>query len=84
MQVIEGRGVSVHNARQAAHEELQAVTGALVVEFADRLPAGAVIGHVARAREQLLSAGVRLGLAAAAEAMVRTRLHQVLPVHSAP
>ena len=72
-----------HDARQAAHEQLQVVTGSLICEFAAHLSPGTVIGHVARAREQLLGAGVRSGLAAAAESMARARLRQLLPLHAA-
>lgn len=72
----------MHDARRAAYEELQAVTGRLISEFAGRIPAGTVIAHVARAREQLSGSGVRSGLAVAAESMARARLRQLLPVHA--
>lgn len=63
-----------YEARRAALHDLMAVSEALITEFADALPAGTVIRHIALAREQLLSAGVRAGLATAAEAMARLRL----------
>lgn len=68
-------------ARRATREDLQEVTNSLIAEFADRLPAGTVIRCVARAREQLLGSGVRLGLAVAAESMARLRLSEQLPAH---
>ena len=73
---------AVHVARREAHGELQAVTGGLIAEFAGHVPAGTVIAHVARAREQLLSTGMRSGLVPATESMARARLRQLLPVHA--
>ena len=81
--MIDNPTTTAHDARQAAYEELQAVTGGLISEFAGYISPGTVIGHVARAREQLLGSGVRSGLAVAAESMARARLRQLLPVHAA-
>lgn len=81
--MIDNRATTTHDARQAAYEELQAVISGLISEFAGSISAGTVIRHVARAREQLLGAGVRSGLAVAAESMARARLRQLLPVHAA-
>lgn len=81
--MIDSQTTTMHDARRAAYEELQAVTSGLIGEFAGHISAGAVIGHVARAREQLLGAGVRSGLAVAAESMARARLRNLLPVHAA-
>jgi hypothetical protein len=68
-------------ARRAAREELIEVTEALIAEFAGAVPAGTVIRQLALAREQLLAAGVRAGLAAAAEAMARVRLTGLAAPH---
>ena len=84
MRRIDNPSATVHGARRAAHGELQAVSSRLIAEFAGQLPAGTVIGQVARAREQLLTSGLTSGLAAAAEALARARLSQLLPVHAGP
>jgi hypothetical protein len=68
-------------ARRVARAELIAVTETLIAEFAGSVPAGTVIRHLALAREQLLAAGVRAGLAAAAEAMARLRLATLVVPH---
>ena len=73
--------VNALEARWATREDLEEVTTSLIAEFAGRLPAGTVIRCVSRAREQLLSSGVRSGLAVAAESMVRLRLSELLPAH---
>jgi hypothetical protein len=63
---------------------MDAATDALIREFGHLVPATTVIRHVARAREDLLTAGVRGGLANAAEAMARARLQHIVPAHAAP
>ena len=68
-------------ARWATREDLRDITSSLIAEFAGRLPAGTVIRCVARAREQLLSSGMRSGLAVAVESMARVRLSELLPAH---
>ncbi|HWL35550.1 MAG TPA: hypothetical protein VNQ77_05100 [Frankiaceae bacterium] len=68
-------------ARLAAREALYVMTLDLVAEFA-HLPAGAVIGLVGRAREDLLRAGVRDGLVDATEAMARTWLNARAMAHA--
>lgn len=68
-------------ARRAARDELIAVSQTLIAEFAGTVPAGTVIRHLAIAREQLLTAGVRAGLAAAAETMARLRLGALAAPH---
>lgn len=73
--------LSAVEARWATREDLLEVTTALIAEFAGRLPAGTVIRRVARAREQLLSSGVRSGLTVATESMARLRLSELLPAH---
>lgn len=73
--------VNAVEARWATRADFQDVTDSLIAEYAGRLPAGTVIRAVARAREQMLSAGVRSGLAIAAEAMARLRLSERLPAH---
>ena len=65
-------------ARRDSRQELVDVTDALVAEFAGRLPATMVIRYVGKAREQLLRAGIRAGLAPAAEASARLRLSELL------
>lgn len=70
-------------ARRAARDALSEVTTLLVAEF-PTLPAGSVIGAVARAREDLLRAGVREGLVIAAEATARVRLAAVTSPHDGP
>ena len=73
-----------HEARHSARAELDAVTEELIREFAHLVPATTVTRQVARAREDLLTAGVRGGLAHAAEAMARARLQRIVPAHAAP
>lgn len=75
--------VSGLQARRSAEHDLVTVTDALIAEFAGVLPAGTVIRQVGQAREQLLAAGVRAGLAVAAETMARTRLRMLMPAHGA-
>ncbi len=70
---------SVLEARRAARAALSTVVDRLINEFDGVLPAGAVIGQVARSREHLLGLGVRAGLAEATEAMARVRLLELLP-----
>lgn len=67
-------------ARHATRDALHDITTRLVAEF-HHLPPGAVMGYVARAREDLLRAGVRDGLAPAAESMARARLARALAPH---
>lgn len=73
-----------HEARRSARAELDAATDTLILEFAHLVPPGTVVRQVARAREDLLTAGVRGGLAHAAEAMARARLQRIVPAHAAP
>lgn len=73
-----------HLARHHARAQMQAVTDTLIREFGHLLPAATVVRQVARAREDLLTAGVRNGLAHAAEAMARARLQRIVPAHAAP
>lgn len=77
----ESNAVNAVEARWATRENLEDVTASLIAQFAGRLPAGTAIRCVARAREQLLSSGVRSGLAVAAESMARLRLYDLLPAH---
>jgi hypothetical protein len=69
--------VTTYEARQEGREELRSGTAALIAEFADSVPAGTVIRYVARAREELLRAGVRHGLAIATEAAARRQLRDL-------
>jgi hypothetical protein len=62
--------------RWATVQEVREVTTSLLAEVAGLLPAGTVIRCVARAREQLLGAGVRAGLAVAVESLAER-----LPTH---
>lgn len=73
-----------HLARQSGRAQMQAATDTLIREFGHLVPAATVIRQVARAREDLLTAGVRNGLAHAAEAMARARLQRIVPAHAAP
>jgi hypothetical protein len=73
-----------HEARHSARVEMDAATDTLISEFGHLVPAATVIRQVARAREDLLTAGVRSGLAHAAEAMARARLQRIVPAHAAP
>ena len=57
-------------------DRLAAVSNALIVEFAS-VPEGTVVLQVQQAGEQLFAAGVRAGLATAAEAMARLRLQHL-------
>ena len=68
-------------ARHAARRDLNDATARLVADFST-LPAGTVIGCVGRAREELLRAGVREGLAVATESMARQWLSRHSPVHA--
>ena len=67
--------------RRATRDALRDVTLRLVAEF-QTVPAGTVIGYVARAREDLLRAGVRENLPTAAESMARSWLARLSPVHA--
>ena len=60
------------------------MTASLVAEYAGQVPAGTVIRCVAQAREQLLRADVRHGLAVAVESMARSRLRTMGQAHGAP
>lgn len=55
-------------------KDLLVRTEALIREFHPVLSAGAVITTVTRCRDELVKAGVRAGLATAAESMARVRL----------
>ena len=80
-EVGEPTSVTAFEARQSVHAELAAVTDTLIAEHSSHVPAGTVIRCVAQAREQLLRAGVRAGLAIAVESMARTRLRGVGQAH---
>lgn len=69
-----------HTARRAARAELSDVAAALLAEFSASIPAGTIIRQLALAREHVLSTGVRVGLADAAEAITRVRLHELMEV----
>lgn len=58
-------------------QDMRWVSDRLIAEFDGLLPAGTVIRHVARAREQLVVLGLRAGLAYATEAMARSRLRDL-------
>jgi hypothetical protein len=62
------------DARKAAQIDLYGVIDDLIRDFDGLIPAGAVIAQVTLCREHLLRAGIRAGLAAATEAMARSRL----------
>lgn len=68
---------TTHATRRAARAELADVAATLLAEFSASIPAGVVIGQLALARERLLGAGVRDGLAGAAEVMARMRLREL-------
>jgi hypothetical protein len=55
-------------------KDLLVRTESLIREFHPQLSAGAVITTVTRCRDELVRAGVRAGLATAAESMARARL----------
>ncbi len=74
--------MSVIESRHRVRIELEEVRDRLIAEFGFELPAGTVTRHVAAAREDLLRAGVRAGLAHAVEAMARRRLSDLLPAHA--
>jgi hypothetical protein len=67
--------------RRSSRQELRTVSIGLVAEFSGRVPAGEVLRCIARAREDLLRAGVDAGLAVAAESLARTRLLAIVPAH---
>ena len=71
------------HARRATHNELMAVASSLVAEFSGQLPAGTVLRGLAQTRERLLAAGVRAGLAPAAETAARAQLNRLVPAHGA-
>src|SRR4051794_10488703 len=58
----------------AEHQDLLSRTETLIREFRPSLSADTVITTVRSCRHELMRAGVRRGLAIAAEAMARTRL----------
>lgn len=60
--------------RRSTFGDMTALSATLAAEFDDQVSAGTVIRAVAKAREQLLAAGVRAGLVAAVESMTRARL----------
>ena len=68
--------------RHATRSELLTVTTSLIAEFADAVPPSTVVRCVDQARERLLSAGVRAGLAAATETMARMLLRELRPAHA--
>lgn len=72
--------MDAYEARMLARAEIEDMTARLVAEF-DAVPPGTVIGHVARAREELLRAGVRDGLAPAIESKARSRLGRLMTPH---
>jgi len=57
-------------------KDLLVRTERLVREFHPSMSAGAVIATVTRCRDELVRAGVRAGLATAAETMARARLQR--------
>ena len=65
---------TARDARKAAQVDLDGVVDDLIRDFEGLIPAGAVIAQVTLCREYLLRAGIRAGLAAATEAMARSRL----------
>ena len=73
--------MSSFEARQEMREQLRSVTASLIAEFAGEVPAGAVIRCVARARHDLLSSGIHTGVPAAAEAIARLRLRDLVAPH---
>ncbi len=56
------------------HKDLMARTGTLIREFQPALSVGTVVMTVRSCRAELMGAGVRRGLATAAESMARSRL----------
>lgn len=70
-----------HQVRHVTRAETHVVTLGLIAEFV-HLPSGAVKSCAARAREELLRAGVRDGLSVAVEAMTRQRLREVAVVRA--
>ena len=68
--------------RARLRADMYSLADALVAEFGALLPAGTVTRQVARAREELLSAGVRAGLLVATETMARHRLMALVPAHA--
>ena len=70
-----------YEARRDSRGQIYDATLRLVAEFSHDLPAGSIIACVWRSRESLLQAGVRDGLAVAAEAMARSHLASVAPAH---
>jgi hypothetical protein len=79
---VELTPASRHEARARLRDDMHALADMLVAEFSHVLPAGTVIRHVARAREELLVAGVRAGLVIATETMARHRLRALVPAHA--
>lgn len=61
--------------RQTERDEFRAMTERLQVEFAGRVPPGAVARYVLRCRDLLLEAGQRHGLVPATEAAARLTLN---------
>ena len=76
-----GAAVPPLEGHRPARYDLVAVANALIAEFAGLLPADAVVRRVGDAREQLLAAGVRAGLAIAVESTARSRLLALVPPH---
>ena len=64
------------------YADLLARTTTLIREFEPSLPAGTVITTVRGCRDELVRSGVRRGLAIAAEAMARSRLHGTTALNS--
>jgi hypothetical protein len=66
------------------YQDLRRRTEVLVREFSPQLPAGTVIRAVTRCRAELLRAGVRRGLAGAAEDIARDQLQRLAEARSVP
>jgi hypothetical protein len=66
--------------RRRDRARLLQVTEALISEFAEHLPAGAVIACVTRCKTELLASGVRNGLPYATHAAARIRLQSLVSV----
>jgi hypothetical protein len=65
--------------RRSTHGEVLELSVSLAAEYSGLVPAGTVIGIVARARERMLTMGVRAGLVVAVESMARARLARLCP-----
>jgi hypothetical protein len=75
--------MSDHDNRRQTRSEMDAASTSLIRDFGHLVPVATVIRQLARAREELLTAGVCAGLAHAAEAMARSRLMRIVPAHAA-